>query len=163
MSSYLSNLRKVFPQYKAIGEKAMLQVTDERLFWIFANDSNSIAMIVQHMSGNMLSRFTRFFEEDGEKPWRQRDQEFEPVLSTRDEVMEAWEKGWTCFLDLLNSLNEDDLERKVFIRNEEHTVTEALNRQLAHYAYHVGQMVFLSKMLTQQEWQSMSIPKKRKD
>lgn len=157
--THLENLRQIFTQYKVLGEKALAQVEDKRLFWTFHNDSNSLAIIVQHMSGNMVSRFTRFFEEDGEKPWRQRDREFEAVLTSRNEVMEAWELGWDVFLEVLNGLNESDLERTVYIRGEAHTVIEALNRQLAHYAYHIGQMVYLAKMLAHNGWQSLSIPR----
>ena len=158
-SDLIQNWQKIFRQYKALGEKAMVQVSDERLFWTFYNDSNSVSMIVQHMSGNMLSRFTNFFEEDGEKPWRNRDKEFELLISSREEMMLAWDKGWMCFFDVLDHLSHEDLDRKVIIRNEEHTVTEAFQRQLAHYSYHVGQIVFLSKMLAIESWNSLSIPK----
>jgi hypothetical protein len=156
---YLENTQKLFTYYKSLGDKSIAQVEEKRLFWQFNNDSNSVAMIVQHLSGNMLSRFTNFFEEDGEKSWRNRDQEFEPVLTTATEVNEAWEKGWKCFLDLLFSLEEEDLSRIVYIRNEGHTVFEAINRQLGHYSYHVGQIVFLSKMVAAESWQSLSIPR----
>jgi Protein of unknown function (DUF1572) len=156
---YLDNTKKLFTYYKSLGDKSIAQVEEKRLFWQFNNDSNSVAMIVQHLSGNMLSRFTNFFEEDGEKSWRNRDQEFEAVLTTASEVNEAWEKGWKCFLDLLFSLKEEDLARIVYIRNEGHTVFEAINRQLGHYSYHVGQIVFLSKMVANEQWQSLSIPR----
>ena len=155
----ISNWQKTFRQYKTLGEKAMVQVPDERLFWTFYNDSNSISMVVQHMSGNMLSRFTNFFEEDGEKPWRNRDKEFELLISSREEMMLAWDKGWLCFFQILDNLKSTDLDRKVIIRNEEHTVIEAMQRQLAHYSYHIGQIVFLSKMLAIENWNSLSIPK----
>lgn len=138
----------------------MTQVDDKRLFWSFNNDSNSIAMIVQHLHGNMISRFTNFYEEDGEKAWRNRDLEFEHVLTTREEMMDAWEKGWMCFYDVLYALHDFDLERTVYIRDEAHSVMEAINRQLAHYSYHIGQIVYLSKMLKENDWQSLSIPKK---
>ena len=160
MSEPLDHLQKMFTMYKALGEKAMAQVPDERLFWTFANDSNSLAILVQHLSGNMLSRFTRFFEEDGEKPWRQRDREFEHVLVSRSEINAEWEKGWNCFFELLNSLSVSDLQRTITIRGEAMTAHVALDRQLAHYAYHVGQMVFLAKMLAPSEWKSLSIPKR---
>ena len=139
----------------------MTQVDDKRLFWSFNNDSNSIAMIVQHLHGNMISRFTNFYEEDGEKAWRNRDLEFEHVLTTRAEMMDAWEKGWKCFYDVLYELHDFDLERTVYIRDEAHSVMEAINRQLAHYSYHIGQIVYLSKMLKENDWQSLSIPKKK--
>ncbi|MDZ4823896.1 MAG: DUF1572 family protein [Flavobacteriales bacterium] len=162
-STYLQNLRTLFPFYKSLGEKAIAQVEEKRWFWCFNNDSNSIAMIVQHLSGNMLSRFTNFFTEDGEKPWRHRDKEFESILTSREEVMEAWENGWAVFLEVLDNLVEEDLEKVIYIRNEGHTVVEALNRQLAHFSYHIGQLVFLSKMVAQDPWQSLSIPKNKSE
>jgi hypothetical protein len=158
-AEYIKNIRAMFLQYKTLGEKAMSQVEEKRLFWTFNNESNSIAMIVQHISGNMLSRFTNFYEEDGEKPWRNRDREFQSILTTREEMMDAWEKGWKCFLDVVNNLQDLDLERTVYIRNEPHSVMEAINRQIAHYSYHIGQIVFLSKMVAEQDWKSLSIPK----
>ncbi|MFO0362293.1 MAG: DUF1572 family protein, partial [Flavobacteriales bacterium] len=144
-----------------LAEKAMAQVPDDRLFWTFYNDSNSVAIIVQHMSGTMTSRFTNFFDEDGEKSWRNRDGEFESKVTSREEMMHAWESGWTCFFDVLNVLTPDQLDRTVTIRSEEHTVTQAMQRQLAHYSYHTGQIVFLSKMLAMDGWNSLSIPKKK--
>lgn len=159
--NYIENLVSVFKNYKTLGEKSIRQVEDKRLFWVFNNDSNSIAMLVQHISGNMLSRFTAFYEEDGEKPWRNRDLEFEPVLSTRKEILEQWEKGWECLFEVLTNLRPEDLDKIVLIRNEKHTVLEALNRQLAHYSYHIGQIVFLSKMVASKEWSSLSIPKNK--
>lgn len=160
-TAYIKNVQAIFAQYKALGEKAMLQVEDKRLFWVFNNDSNSIGMIVQHLHGNMISRFTNFYEEDGEKPWRNRDREFESVISNREQLMRAWDSGWECFYAVLNSLHDLDLERTVYIRNEPHSVMEAINRQLAHYSYHIGQIVFLSKMLAIEGWQYLSIPKKK--
>ena len=159
--NYIKNTRAIFLNYKTLGEKAIKQVEEKRLFWAFNNDSNSLAIIVQHMSGNMLSRFTAFFDEDGEKSWRNRDLEFEPMLTTKKEVLDQWEKGWNCFLDVINSLKEEDLEKTVLIRNESHSVMEAINRQLAHYSYHIGQIVFLSKMVAAVDWKSLSIPKNK--
>jgi hypothetical protein len=160
-TNYIKNVQAIFAQYKSLGERAMTQVDDKRLFWSFNNDSNSIAMIVQHLHGNMISRFTNFYEEDGEKAWRNRDLEFEHVLTTREEMMDAWEKGWKCFYDVLYELHDFDLARTVYIRDEAHSVMEAINRQLAHYSYHIGQIVYLSKMLKEDDWQSLSIPKKK--
>ena len=160
-AEYIKNTQAVFRQYKKLAENAMAQVEDKRLFWSFNNDSNSICIIVQHMSGNMLSRFTNFYEEDGEKAWRNRDREFEGILTTRSEMLDAWNKGWACFFSVLDQLKDLDLERTVYIRNEPHSVLEAINRQLAHYSYHIGQIVFLSKMITEQEWTSLSIPKNK--
>ena len=160
-AEYIKNIQKTFPTYKELAEKAMRQVEEKRLFWIFNNESNSIGMIVQHISGNMVSRFTNFYDEDGEKPWRDRDREFEVILSTREEVMEAWNSGWNVFLDVINNLQPEDLSRTVYIRGEAHSVFEAINRQLAHYSYHIGQIVYLSKMLNETGWQSLSIPKNK--
>jgi hypothetical protein len=161
--NYIQNIRSIFSGYKQLAEKAMAQVEDKRLFWTFNNDSNSIAMIVQHMSGNMKSRFTNFFVEDGEKPWRKRDLEFEQVLTTREEVMDKWEEGWRVLNGVLDSLIPDDLDRTVYIRSEPHSVMEALNRQVAHYSYHIGQIVFLAKMVAQEDWKSLSIAKNKSD
>jgi hypothetical protein len=161
MSSYLTSIKKLFASYKKLGESAMMQVKDEQLFIQPDEDSNSIAIIAQHMSGNMLSRWTDFLHSDGEKEWRNRDAEFEPEIKTREELMASWEGGWKCLFDALETIREDNLEKTVYIRNEAHTVTEALNRQLAHYAYHVGQIVFLSKMLAKGNWKSLSIPKNK--
>lgn len=161
--NYIANVQKIFADYKSLGEKAMAQVEDQRLFWIFNNDSNSVAKIVQHLSGNMMSRFTNFYEEDGEKPWRNRDMEFETLCTTKKEVYDSWEKGWLCFLNVINNLKPEDLTKTIVIRSENHTVLEAINRQMAHYSYHIGQIVYLSKMLNETGWQSLSIPKNKSD
>src|SRR6478735_9388866 len=137
-----SNLR-LFHYYKGLGEKAIGQISDEGLFHQYNEDSNSIAIIVQHLWGNMLSRWTNFLTEDGEKPWRERDAEFEAQVKTRDVLMQRWEEGWKCLFDALESLTEGDLERTIYIRNEGHSVVDAICRQVAHYAYHVGQIVFI--------------------
>jgi hypothetical protein len=144
-----------------LGEKAMGQLPDEALFWQFNEASNSISVLVSHIAGNMLSRFTDFLRTDGEKPWRNRDAEFEERFSTREEVLNYWNQGWTCLLQTVESLKEEDLETIIYIRNEGHTVVEALNRQLAHYPYHIGQIVFISKMAMDEEWESLSIPKNK--
>jgi hypothetical protein len=159
-SNYIQNSRTLFRYYKDLAEKAMIQVEEKRLFWAFNNDSNSIALIVQHISGNMLSRFTNFYDEDGEKSWRNRDGEFEQRFTSSEEMMKHWEDAWNVFFKVLDNLKEEDLEKIVYIRNEGHTVLEALNRQLAHYSYHIGQIVFLSKMVAADGWKSLSIPKK---
>jgi hypothetical protein len=158
-ANYLASVRSLFRYYKGLGEKAMYQIDDEQLVRELSPDANSIAVIVGHLSGNMLSRWTDFLNSDGEKPWRKRDEEFEPVLMTRAQVMEAWEKGWQCLFAAINPLTEEDLHRIIYIRNEGHTVLEAVNRQLAHYSYHVGQMIILAKMFKGSEWESLSIPK----
>ncbi|REA64304.1 hypothetical protein DSL64_01785 [Dyadobacter luteus] len=159
MSSYLTSVIKQFEYYKMLGEKSFAQLPDEGLFLQFGEDNNSIAIIVRHLSGNMLSRFTDFLTTDGEKPWRNRDEEFEPWTGSREDLYGLWNKGWNCLLTTLAGLQETDLEKIVYIRNEGHTVTEAINRQLAHYAYHVGQIVFAAKLIRGQDWQSLSIPR----
>ncbi|RZM29244.1 MAG: DUF1572 domain-containing protein [Pedobacter sp.] len=159
MESYLTSVIKQFEYYKILGEKAMAQLPDEALFWQYNTESNSIAVIIEHLSGNMRSRFTDFLTSDGEKPWRNRDAEFEASASTREEVMERWHLGWKCLLDTLNSLMPSQLEAIIYIRNDGHTVLEAINRQLAHYPYHIGQIVFIAKMLRDKEWESLSIPR----
>ncbi|HNF47967.1 MAG TPA: DUF1572 family protein [Chitinophagales bacterium] len=157
--NYLQSAIKQFQYYQSLGEKTMAQLNDEQLFWKPNSESNSIANIIQHLSGNMLSRWTDFLTSDGEKNWRNRDEEFEEFMHTRNELLQRWAKGWECLFTALNSLKEEDLSKIIYIRNQGHTVTEAINRQLTHYAYHVGQMVFIGKMCCDSAWQSLSIPK----
>ncbi len=159
MTDYLETVKKQFEYYKMLGDKTLLQVPDDKLFWRFNENSNSIAIIVNHLCGNMLSRWTDFLSSDGEKEWRVRDLEFENQLSSRADLIERWDKGWECLFSALNSLAETDLQKMIYIRNQGHTVVEAINRQLAHYPYHVGQMVFIGKMICDQEWITLSIPK----
>ena len=154
----LESARQQFEQYKALGEKAIAQVPDEGLFWQFNDDSNSIAIIVKHLWGNMLSRWTGFLTTDGEKEWRERDSEFEMEFKTRNELMDKWELGWACLFEALDELTGPDWDKTIYIRKEAHLVWQAVNRQVSHYAYHVGQIVFLAKMLAQ-GWDSLSIPK----
>ncbi|RYF13460.1 MAG: DUF1572 domain-containing protein [Flavobacteriales bacterium] len=163
MSNYLESAKKQFQYYKMIGDKTFSQIKEEALFWQYNSDSNSIAMIVSHLSGNMRSRWTDFLTTDGEKAWRNRDLEFEPMFTTKVEVIENWEKGWDCLFEGINNLNEADLTKTIYIRNEGHTVIEAINRQLAHYPYHIGQIVMLGKMMANDGWQSLSIPKGNSD
>lgn len=158
-NNYLESVKKQFQYYKILGDKTFAQLTEEALFWQYNEDSNSIAMIVSHLSGNMLSRFTDFLTTDGEKEWRNRDAEFEPQTTSKLTVMEQWEKGWACLFNAINLLCTADLDKTIYIRNQGHSVTEAINRQLAHYPYHIGQIIMLGKMLAQQGWQSLSIPK----
>lgn len=158
-TDYLISVKKQFFYYQSLGEKAMAQLEESQLFWQSNEDSNSIAVIVQHLHGNMRSRWTDFLTTDGEKPWRNRDGEFENELQTREAVMQQWRAGWDCLLQALESLTEDDLEKIIYIRNEGHTVTEAINRQLAHYPYHVGQIVYIAKMVKTTPWNTLSIPK----
>ncbi len=139
----------------------MAQLSDADLHWQFNEDTNSIAMNVHHLWGNMRSRWTDFLTSDGEKPWRERDAEFEPFSADRAQIMTRWEEGWACLFAALESLQPEDLDRTVYIRGEAHSVVEAIQRQVAHYAYHVGQMVQIGKMIRGQEWTSLSLPKKR--
>ncbi|MDX1942902.1 MAG: DUF1572 domain-containing protein [Saprospiraceae bacterium] len=159
MESYLSSVKKQFQYYKSLADKAMTQISDVQLDWQPNEASNSIAIIVKHMVGNMLSRWTDFLTSDGEKPWRNRESEFEGGYPSREAMLEHWERGWKCLFDALESLTETDLERIIYIRNEGHTVMEAINRQLAHYPYHVGQIVYLARLQANEDWKSLSIPK----
>jgi hypothetical protein len=158
--AYLDEAFRSLRGYRRLGEGAMAQVSDEQLFVQLDPESNSIAVIVRHLNGNMKSRFTDFLVSDGEKPWRNRDQEFEqPAGSTRAEVMQAWDEGWDLVLSTVKSLQPADVGRTVTIRGEPHTVLQAVSRQVAHYAYHVGQIVFVAKHLRSSEWKSLSIPR----
>ena len=157
--SYLDDVKKQFAYYKSLGEKTFAQVPDEGLFWQYNEDSNSIATIVKHLWGNMLSRWTDFLTTDGEKEWRQRDAEFDNDVQSRQALLAKWNEGWECLFVALDSLTHDDLEREVYIRNQGLTVTDAINRQLAHYPYHVGQIVFIGKMICGPSWNSLSIAK----
>ncbi|MBE8723907.1 DUF1572 family protein [Flavobacterium hungaricum] len=159
--SYLESVRKQFLYYKMLGEKAMEQLEAQQLFIAVNDDTNSIAAIIKHLSGNMLSRWTDFLTSDGEKEWRNRDAEFEVDLQSKEAVLDIWNKGWNCLESALNSLRPEQLSDIVYIRNEGHTVIEAINRQLAHYPYHVGQIVFYAKQLKKSEWTSLSIPKNK--
>lgn len=160
-NAFLDSVKKQFLYYKMLGEKAMDQLEPEQLFVSVNDDTNSIAVIVQHLSGNMLSRWTDFLTSDGEKEWRNRDGEFNATIQTKEELLTLWNQGWNCFMDALQSLTPDQLTQIIYIRNEGHTVVEAINRQLAHYPYHIGQMVFYAKMLKKGEWNSLSIPKNK--
>jgi len=155
----LEPIIKQFNYYRGLGEKAMAQVPDEALFWQANEESNSIATLVKHLWGNMLSRWTDFLSSDGEKPWRAREAEFDNDLSTRQSMMQKWNEGWDCLLSTLTSLKEDDLDKIIYIRNQGNSVKEAIERQLAHYPYHVGQIVFIAKMHANADWKSLSIPR----
>lgn len=160
-TSYLESVKKQFLYYKMLGEKAIEQLEPEQLFLAVNEDTNSIAVIVKHLSGNMLSRWTDFLTTDGEKETRNRDAEFENDLHAKEQVLAAWNAGWDCFLNALDSLQPEQLSEIIYIRNEGHTVIEAINRQLAHYPYHIGQIVFYAKQLKNSEWNSLSIPKNK--
>lgn len=157
-TSYLESAIKQFEYYKMLGERTFAQLPEEKLFWQYNEESNSIATIVKHLWGNMLSRWTDFLTTDGEKEWRRRDAEFENDITTKQQMIRLWDEGWKVTLDTLHSLRTEDLEKIVYIRNQGHTVMEAINRQLAHYPYHIGQIVFLGKMCAE-TWDSLSIPR----
>jgi hypothetical protein len=157
---YLDEVRRQFRGYKRLAEGAIAQLKDDELFVALDPESNCIAILVKHLAGNMRSRFTDFLTSDGEKPDRQRDQEVElTVGSTRADVMHGWEQGWACVFSALESLKPDELMQTVYIRQEPHTVLQALNRQLAHYAYHIGLIVHLAKHLRSKEWKTLSVPR----
>jgi hypothetical protein len=159
---YLEDAISTFRGYKKLAEKALGQVNDEEFFHALDEEANSIGVIIKHISGNMMSRWTDFLNTDGEKPDRNRDMEFVVTPQTsRDDLMAQWEKGWSCLFGALEVLQPEDVERKVLIRGQEHTVVEAINRQLTHYAYHTGQIVFLAKHFKSAEWKSLSIPRNR--
>ena len=155
-SDYLPSVINRFLQYKSLAEKTMDQLDDENLFWQYNENSNSIAILVQHLSGNMISRFTDFLTEDGEKASRNRDAEFEPENKTREQLLITWNKGWDRLLQTLNSLTAEDLSKTVSIRNQPMPAIDAINRQLAHYSYHVGQIVFIGKMILNDRWETLS-------
>ena len=157
MKDYITSTRKQFEYYKMLGEKTFVQISDEQLFWQYNEESNSIAIIVKHLWGNMLSRWTDFLTSDGEKEWRQRDAEFENDIVTKEELLTKWNEGWACLFKALDSLTTEDLSKEIYIRNEPHSVVEAINRQLAHYPYHIGQIVFIGKMICDTNWASLSI------
>ncbi|MDO1500819.1 DUF1572 family protein [Winogradskyella maritima] len=159
MSSYLSSVIKQFEYYKSLADKTFDQLSFSELNQTFQSEDNSIAIIAKHLAGNMLSRWTNFLEEDGEKSWRHRDSEFINDFESNETLISYWEKGWNCLFHTLNNLSETQLEDTIYIRNQGHTVTEAINRQMIHYAYHVGQMVFIGKSIKGTDWQSLSIPK----
>lgn len=159
-TSYLADSIDLFRYYKMLAERALDQCPDNGLFQALDAESNSIAIIVKHMAGNMRSRWTDFLATDGEKPDRNRDSEFEAAPATRAELMAVWEAGWKIVFAALNPLGEADLSRTVTIRNEPHSVMQAINRQTAHYSYHIGQIVFLAKHFASHEWKSLTIPRK---
>jgi hypothetical protein len=161
---FLENSIGVFKNYKTLADKSFAQLNNDKDFHFQPDsESNSIAIIVKHMHGNMVSRWTDFLTTDGEKPYRKRDAEFTDNSETSEQLMQLWEKGWNVFLKTLNSLSQDDLVKPITIRGESLTVMQAINRQTAHYAYHIGQIVFIAKHIKNTEWQSLSIPKNKSD
>jgi hypothetical protein len=162
-TEYLQTAIRRLRYYKSLGEKTFEQLTDADLHYAPNKASNSIAVIIQHVSGNMLSRWTNFLTEDGEKSWRNRDDEFEVHNYSKQQLLELWEKGWECFLDALTALTENDLLKTIYIREEPLLVIDAINRQLAHYPYHVGQILYIGKQIKDANWQSLSIEKGKSD
>lgn len=162
-NNFLESSLKLTQHYQSLGNKTFEQLNEDDFHWVPGEDGNSIVILVKHISGNIFSRFTNFLTEDGEKPWRNRDGEFEDDLLNKAELTARWKEGWEHFQNVLRDLKEDDLNKTVYIRNEGHSVTEAIQRQLAHYAYHVGQIVMIGKMLKGHDWQSLSIPKNQSD
>ncbi|MFV0541849.1 MAG: DUF1572 family protein [Aestuariibaculum sp.] len=159
MDHFLSSSIKLFAYYKSLANKTFNQLTFEELQWQSSESSNSIAVITKHIAGNMKSRWTNFLIEDGEKPWRNRDMEFVDTYTTKENMIADWESAWHILFDTLTPLTSNDLDRIVYIRNEGHTITEAINRQTVHYAYHIGQIVFLGKLLKNDNWENLSIAK----
>ena len=160
-TSYVADSLTLFRYYKGLVERAMAQLSDEQLLAVLDGEANSIAVIVKHLTGNMRSRFTEFLTSDGEKPGRDRDTEFEDPPGSRAELMALWEEGWRCVFTALEPLTEEDLRRSITIRGEAHSVMQAINRQVAHYAYHCGQIVLLAKHFKSDQWQTVSIPRRK--
>lgn len=182
-ADYLNSAKQQFLYYKQLGDKTMAQLSDEQLYWQYNDASTSIAILVKHLWGNMMSRWTDFLTKDGEKDFRKRDEEFKlhvgPSLQgvdtdiaegvdnnadgvnerSRAVITERWELGWACLFTALDAINEENFDTVIYIRNQGHTISEAVNRQMMHYAYHVGQMVYLGRMMKGDDWQSLSIPK----
>ena len=158
-NEYLKVIQGRFNSVKDLGDKTISQLSGDEIHWVLNEGSNSVAVIVKHLNGNMTSRWSHFLTSDGEKSNRNRDQEFEDTLSSKPELITSWEKGWTILFQSLSELEEKDLLKTVYIRGEGHTVLEAIERQLAHYAYHIGQIVFIGKQLKGTNWESLSIPK----
>lgn len=159
MSIFLQSAIKRLSYYKSLADKTFAQLSEQDFHFTPAEESNSIAIIIQHVNGNMLSRWTDFLTSDGEKIWRKRDAEFIDQKLTKEQLLNLWEEGWKCFLDALKSLSDTDFEKTVYIRTKPLSVIDAINRQLAHYPYHVGQIIYLSKMIRNKGWQNLSVPK----
>jgi hypothetical protein len=158
-NTFLTGTKKLFQYYKGLGEKAIEQLNDNDINWRPNEASNSIALIVHHLSGNMLSRFTDFLTSDGEKSWRNREAEFEEGYASKKEMMDTWEKGWSKVFETIESLTDADLEKIIYIRNEGQSVMDAFQRQLAHYPHHIGQILYIAKAIKGNDFKSLSIPK----
>jgi hypothetical protein len=158
-TEYLKIVQERFQSVKGLGDKTIMRLDEEDLHWSLNETSNSIAVIINHLSGNMISRWTDFLTSDGEKPNRNREQEFEDHIFSKQELIETWEKGWNALIVTLSELREEDLLKNIRIRGERHTVIEAIERQMSHYSYHVGQIIYIGKQLKGENWESLSIPK----
>ena len=158
-TTYLESAIKRFLTYKVLGDMTFAQLEEKDFYFTPSEQSNSIAVIIQHMHGNMCSRWTNFLTEDGEKPGRNRDEEFSPPAGNKEQLLAQWEDGWRCLIDTLRSLKEEDLLKTITIRHEPLIAIDAINRQLAHYPHHVGQIVYIGKMILDEQWKSLSIPK----
>ncbi len=163
IENYLADAIMSFRNYKKLADKAIEQVSDEEFFRQIDEESNSIAIIVKHIAGNQLSRWTDFLTADGEKDFRDRDSEFVTENDTRESLLELWESGWNCLFGALESSTVEDFGKTITIRGQKHTICEAINRQLTHYAYHIGQIVFLAKHFRSNEWKTLSVPKNKSD
>lgn len=160
-SEYLKTVIQRFMDAKVTAEKALEQLTESELFWAPNEESNSVAIIVKHMSGNMVSRWTDFLTTDGEKPYRNRDDEFAGDIQTKEQMMELWEFGWDIFFNALKSIEDEQLLKIITIRNEPHSVMEAIERQMYHYSYHIGQIIYVAKILKSGDWKALTIPRKK--
>lgn len=150
-----------FLYYKELGDKSFAQLTDEQLFWQYNEESNSIAIIVKHLAGNMLSRWTNFLTDDGEKEWRNRDAEFVNTFKTKSEVLDYWEKGWNCLFTALAQITDENITSTIYIRGEAHTIFDAVLRQISHYPYHIAQIVYIGKMIKNTDWKTLSIARNK--
>jgi hypothetical protein len=159
IANYLNSVIKQFEYYKAIGDKTFVQLDEVDFQLRLDSDSNSIAIIVNHLWGNMMSRWTNFLTEDGEKEWRKRDLEFEEQIKTKEQLVKKWEQGWMCLFEGLNGLTSSNFDQPIYIRNQKHSIIEAINRQMTHYAYHLGQIVVIAKHIKGAGWNSLSILK----
>ena len=160
-SNFLDSIQSQFKYYKNLGDNTFEQLENEDIHWQYNKESNSIAIVVKHIVGNMISRWTNFRNEDGEKEWRQRDTEFIDTYTSKEEMLFAWEKGWECLFNAIKPLEEKDLSEIIYIRNQGHTVMEAINRQLCHYSYHVGQLVYIGKLINNSDWKTLSIARNK--
>jgi len=159
VEEYLENIKNQFESYKEVADKTIKQLTEKDLYWKFNEESNDIACVITHISENILSRWTDFFESDGEKEWRNRENEFTTQNLSYNELIEKWERGWTCLFNALDSINESNFNKPILIRNRKVKLIESITRQIAHYPYHIGQIVFIGKMILNEKWNSPSIPK----